>query len=51
MEINGKELAREIIEKLKEERKDFDKLILAIFLIGETEEKKKFLQEKERVAK
>jgi methylenetetrahydrofolate dehydrogenase (NADP+) / methenyltetrahydrofolate cyclohydrolase len=51
MEINGKELAREIIEKLKEEREDFDKLILAIFLIGETEEKKKFLQEKEKVAK
>lgn len=50
MEINGKELAREIIDELKEVRKKYNKLKIAVFLIGETQEKVKFLEMKKKVA-
>ena len=50
MEINGQELAKEIINELKKEREKYDDLKIAAFLIGETEEKNKFLNMKKKVA-
>lgn len=51
MEINGEALAKEIISELKKKRAEFGKLILAIFVIGESKEKSKFLTKKETIAK
>lgn len=49
--INGKELAKEIIEDLRKERDKLGKLRLVGFLIGKSEEKVKFLKIKEKFAK
>ncbi len=44
MIINGKELAYEILDKLKEERKKYKKIKVVSFLIGKDEEKLSFLK-------
>lgn len=49
--IDGNQLSKEILEELKNERKNFGKLRLVAFLIGKDEEKIKFLKVKERFAK
>lgn len=49
--VNGKELAKEILEEIKKERDKLGKLRLVTFLIGESEEKLKFLKIKEEIAK
>lgn len=49
--VDGNNLAKEILEELKNERKNFEKLRLVAFLIGKEEEKIKFLKIKEKFAK
>lgn len=50
MIIDGKVLAEEILEKLKEERKKYKKIRIASFLIGKDEEKLSFLKIKKAFA-
>lgn len=50
MVIDGKKIAQEILEKLKEERKKYNKLKIASFLIGKDEEKLSFLKIKQKFA-
>ncbi|GIW65629.1 MAG: bifunctional protein FolD [Candidatus Parcubacteria bacterium] len=50
MIINGKKLSQEILENLKERRKNYDKLKIAAFLIGKEEEKLSFLKIKQKFA-
>lgn len=50
MIIDGKKIAQEILEKLKEERKNYGKLKIASFLIGKDEEKLSFLKIKQKFA-
>jgi len=50
MVIDGKALAEEILEKLKEERKKYQKIKVASFLIGKDEEKLSFLKVKKAFA-
>jgi methylenetetrahydrofolate dehydrogenase (NADP+)/methenyltetrahydrofolate cyclohydrolase len=50
MIIDGKKLAEEILEKLKEKRKNYEKLKIAAFLIGKDEEKLSFLKIKQKFA-
>ena len=49
--IDGNKLSKEVLEELKNERKNFDRLRLVAFLIGKEEEKIKFLKIKEKFAK
>jgi len=51
MILDGRQIQKELIEKLKKERENFDKLRLVAFLIGEDREKESFLKIKERIAK
>lgn len=48
--LNGKQLSEEILEDLKKEREKFGQLRLVAFLIGETQEKLKFLEIKRKFA-
>jgi methylenetetrahydrofolate dehydrogenase (NADP+)/methenyltetrahydrofolate cyclohydrolase len=50
MIIEGKKIAEEILEQLREKRKNYDKLKIAAFLIGEEEEKVSFLKIKQKFA-
>ncbi|GIW67152.1 MAG: bifunctional protein FolD [Candidatus Parcubacteria bacterium] len=50
MIIDGKKLAQEILENLKEKRKNYEKLKIAAFLIGKGEEKLSFLKIKQEFA-
>jgi 5,10-methylene-tetrahydrofolate dehydrogenase/methenyl tetrahydrofolate cyclohydrolase len=51
MIIDGKKLAEEILENLKEKRKNYEKLKIAAFLIGKDEEKLSFLKIKQNLHK
>ncbi len=51
MIIDGKKLAEEILNNLKERRKNFNELKIAGFLIGKDEEKLSFLKIKQKFAK
>ncbi|MCS7201000.1 MAG: bifunctional 5,10-methylenetetrahydrofolate dehydrogenase/5,10-methenyltetrahydrofolate cyclohydrolase [Patescibacteria group bacterium] len=51
MIIDGKKIAEEILGKLKEERKKYEDLKIAAFLIGKDESKISFLKIKEKFAK
>ncbi len=50
MILDGKALSEEILQQLKEKRKNFDKLKIAAFLIGKNQEKLSFLKIKEKFA-
>jgi len=50
MIIEGKKLAEEVLENLKEKRKNYEKLKIAAFLIGKEEEKLSFLKIKQKFA-
>jgi methylenetetrahydrofolate dehydrogenase (NADP+)/methenyltetrahydrofolate cyclohydrolase len=51
MIIDGAKIAEEILESLKEKRKNYDKLKIAAFLIGKDKEKITFLKIKQKFAK
>ena len=51
MIVDGKKLAKEILTRLKEKRKNYQKLNIAAFLIGKDEEKLSFLKIKQKFAK
>jgi len=51
MILDGKQVQKELIEELKKERENFDRLRLVAFLIGEDKEKESFLKIKEKIAK
>ncbi|GBD34898.1 Bifunctional protein FolD protein [bacterium HR35] len=48
--VDGKKLAEEILENLKEQRKAYDKIVVAAFLIGKDKEKESFLKIKKNFA-
>ncbi len=50
MIIDGKKLAEEILEELKEKRKNYNELKIAAFLIGKDKEKESFLKIKKSFA-
>jgi len=50
MIIDGKEIAKEILARLKEKRKSYDKLKVTAFMIGRDEEKLSFLKIKKKIA-
>ncbi|MER3570002.1 MAG: hypothetical protein C4348_00045 [Patescibacteria group bacterium] len=50
MIVEGNKLAEEILEDLKEKRKNFGELKIAAFLIGEDKEKESFLKVKQKFA-
>lgn len=51
MILNGKELQKELLEKLKEKREKIsDKLVLGVILVGNKEESLRFILEKKKIA-